>query len=122
MATTPRRKQGNFGTLEVVPGGQYAQRRNRGRAAMGFTTTEFNLDRDMRTLFAALEGEDGTVPSRSIQAVREGERHPWRMMARRFREARRANVPPAKLHEIAHRMTQYIAALYGEPGITKRLA
>lgn len=103
---------GNYGKFEVVRGDLYAKRipPNRQPVTSSFTTAEFDLDRDMMGLFAALEGEDGTVPSRGIQEVREGRQRPWRYIAKRFAEALDAGVSVPAIYEITHRLNQYVAA------------
>ena len=51
------------------------------------------------------------VPSRAIQQVREHQQWPWRVFARRLREAVEAGVPTTQLYEITHRFNQYVAQL-----------
>lgn len=111
MATNDEKK---YGKLSVVRGTLYgrAHAANRQRAATGFTTAEFRLDREMHDVFCALHAEDGSVPSRPIQEIREHRQHPWRMIARRFREAALANVPEHQLDEVIHVLQQYKASLY----------
>lgn len=106
-------EQQKYGKFEVVRGDLYAQPRrwNRRPAATGFSTAEYDLDRDMHDLFTALVSVDGTVPSRAIQQVREHQQWPWRVFARRLREAVEAGVPTTQLYEITHRFNQYVAQL-----------
>lgn len=77
-----------FGNLRLERGGQYAKRPARSMRMM--TTGEWRLDEEMAAAFAAIESENGTVPSRGIQEIRERRQHPWRVLARRFIEARRS--------------------------------
>lgn len=90
------------------------------RAAMAFTTAEFDLDRVMHDAFCALEGEDGTVPSRGIQEIRQHRQRPWRFMGRRLREAVNAGATEAQLHEVVHVLHQYVTRLYAKRA--KRIA
>ena len=81
------------------------------KSSMGFTTLEFELEREMHAVFCAMEGEDGTVPSRGVQDIRQHSQHPWRVLARRLREAHAAGVPKHQLHEVVHVLQQYVTRL-----------
>jgi hypothetical protein len=108
---------GKYGNrLSVVRGDLYGKPRqyNRQRAAVGFTTAEFRLDREMHEVFCAFTAEDGVVPSRAVQEIREHRQHPWRVIARRFREARKAGVPLEQLHAVINVLHAYARELYRE--------
>jgi hypothetical protein len=100
------------GNLTVERGGLYGRPRHYRQPAPMVTAVDFQLDREMQTVFAALHAEDGTVPSRGIQEIREGRQWPWRMIARRFREAAVANVPESQLDEVIHVLQQFKCSLY----------
>lgn len=104
--------------LSLVQGDQWGKPRRpkQQRAAMTFTTAEFTLDREMHDVFCAMQDESGDVPSRGVQDIRQHLQHPWRVIARRFREARKAGVSAAQLYEVTHVLNSYIASLYVEKG------
>lgn len=75
--------------FRIVKGGRYGKpRRSRPR-----TTAEFILDRELHDAFIAIRGADGTVPSNGVYEIRQKDQHPWRILAKRFRECRDAGVP-----------------------------
>ena len=101
------------GKLALVRGGLYGRARAFNRQPVpADMPADFQLDREMRTVFAALHAEDGTVPSRGVQEIREGRQWPWRVIARRFREARLANVPESQLDEVIAVLVSYKCSLY----------
>lgn len=95
------RKKGNFA---IVRGGLYARRPGRRTR----TAEEWRLDRELMSAFAAIHGEDGTVPSKGIYHIREGVQHPWRVLARRFIEARQAGAPKDQLKAVLNVMALWI--------------
>lgn len=99
-------KKPNLGLLH---GGRYAQRPMR-----TFTTAEFRLDREMQSAFAAIHGEDDTVPSEGIYKIRKHEQHPWRVLARRIIEARNANAPKEQLEGVLKVFATWVNELYQE--------
>ena len=103
---------GKYRKLGLVRGDQYGKpRRFSKKADMSFTTAEFTLDREMHDAFAAMEAEDGTVPSIGVEDIRRHRQHPWRVIARRFREAHAAGVSKAQMYEVVHVLQVYIARL-----------
>jgi hypothetical protein len=56
-------------------------------------SAEIRLDKRMRSAFAEIVGEDGTVPSKGLYAARAGDQHPSRIIGRRLVEAKEANTP-----------------------------
>jgi len=81
--------------LAVVPGALYATRKQRATRVM--TSGEWSLDREIRGAFAAVKGADGTAPSTAFYNIAEHRQHPWRIIARRFVEARDAGTHPDQL-------------------------
>lgn len=81
------------------------------KAAMGFTTLEFELEREMHAVFCAMAADDGNVPSRGVQDIRQHSQHPWRVLARRLREAHAAGVPKHQLREVMHVLEHYVMRL-----------
>lgn len=73
--------------LKLIRGGQY------GRRVRVRTAKEIELDERMRRMYVRCVGENGTVPSRAVQLIREGRQTPWRVPARRAIEMARAGVP-----------------------------
>lgn len=102
----------------IVRGGRYGRR----PSATAFTTSEFRLDREMVAVFAALESESGTVPSRAIQEIREGNQKPWRYLARRFREARLAGVEKDAAKAPLRVLELYIDELFSDTNERGRAA
>lgn len=82
------------------------------------TAAEMVLDREMREAFAALEARDGTVPSESIQKIREGEHWPWRVFARRIVEAHAAGVSQQNVLRTVMTMAKWVYRLYDTHGET----
>lgn len=74
--------------------------------------TQHTLDREMHGAFTAVRGGNGCVPSRAFYEIRRHSQHPWRLMARRVREAMAAGAPREQVKEIAHVFEQYIDQLY----------
>jgi hypothetical protein len=97
-----------YGSMELLQGGA-VRPRYRALVVTTFTTADFDLDSDMKDLFVAMEGEDGSVPSRAIQEIREGRQRPWRYLARRGCEAINAGTPLSRLYDMTHRLNQYFA-------------
>lgn len=80
---------------------------------------DWRLDQKVRDVFVSMFGEDGTVPSESISDIRRDRQHPLRFIARRIREARRANVPKEKVKPIAQVIDDYIEEVYAEGAARK---
>lgn len=72
------------------------------------------LDREMHGAFTAVRGADGCAPSRAFYEIRRHSQHPWRLIARRVREARAAGAPREQVKEITRVLEQYIDQLYDE--------
>ena len=106
----------NRNGMSVERGALYGKRPAKKKsAAMQFTTAEFKLENEMHTVWVALNTPSGTVPSEGIQMIRERRQWPWRVIARRFREARNAGVPASQLDEVIHVLRQYRERLYATP-------
>lgn len=88
MTDSKRKKYGN---LQVEPGGQYAERP--GKRVSISTPLIHDLDRRMHEAFVAVEGKDGTVPSRGVYDIRCHAQHPARVLGRRCIEMREAGAP-----------------------------
>lgn len=99
--------------LIIVRGGLYATRRMRARVRRASAREQWELqvqfERDMRAAYGRQYGEDGTVPSKGIYAIRDGSQHPWRVSWRRTTEANVAGVPLADVIE-PHRVAMQYAA------------
>jgi len=106
MRDGDERKNGNF-TLRLEDGG-LARKVGRPKGARQMTTGEWRLDRELVSAFARLEGENGNVPSRGVQDIRERRHAPWRALARRFVEAAVAGVPKEHVLEIPEAMARWI--------------
>lgn len=116
MRTSGAIKYRNF---EVVRGGLSPLRgRRRGRRMR--TAAEIVLDHELRTAFVAIEGRAGTVPSEGIQKIREGEQHPWRVLARRLVEAHAAGASHAQVRRVAVALVGWVDRLYDVTGETVR--
>lgn len=72
------------------------------------------LDAGMHDAFVRLHGSDGCVPSYAFYEIRRHRQHPWRLLARRVQEARRAGAPREQVKEIAHVLERYIDQIYDE--------
>lgn len=72
------------------------------------------LDREMHGVFTGIHGDNGCVPSTAFYEIRRHRQHPWRLLARRVREARAANAPREQVKAIVHVLEQYIDKLYDE--------
>lgn len=81
---------------------------------MGKTARPLALDREMHGVFTTIHGVDGCVPSTAFYEIRRHRQHPWRLLARRVREARAAGAPREQVKEIAHVLGAYIDQLYEE--------
>jgi hypothetical protein len=93
--------------LGVLRGGRYAERPMR-----TYTTAEFRLDREMQAVIGAIRGEDGRAPSRAIARVAYEEQRPWRVLARRFVEARRKRAKKAQLLAVIEVLRCWVDRLY----------
>lgn len=122
MDTHESGKNGRTLTLVYgdVPRPVHGAGRKKKSAAMSFSTAEFDLDRMMHDVFCTLTGADGNVPSEGVQEIRERRQWPWRVIARRFREARDAGVPASQLDEVIHVLQQYRVRLYASPTSDQR--
>lgn len=80
--------------LIVVRGDQWAARTVRDR------DLERWLDRENHSTWCKAIGTDGTVPSEGIYEIRRHRQHPWRVEARREREAVLAGVEEAVFDEL----------------------
>lgn len=100
-----------YGNLRLERGTLYAQRPRGAQVA-----TDWRLDREMASAFAAIHGQDGAVPSRGIYDIREGYQHPWRTLARRIREARAKNAPKEQVIGVLRVFEVWIDELYRESG------
>lgn len=96
-----------------VERGRYAR-----KAAMSLTTLELELEREMHTAFCAMTTEEGSVPSRGVQDIRQHSQHPWRVLARRLREAHAAGVHKQQLHNVVRVFEHYVDRL-GQPRTRK---
>lgn len=86
----------------------------RAAAKHGFlSSVALDLDRAMHEAFIRLFDPNGRVPSRGVQEIREGRRHPWRAMARRFVELRQARVPLEHTKALIAEMDRFVDGLYG---------
>lgn len=95
----------------IIRGGQYAKRAIARKVEV--SGPEFwKLDTDMQAAFTALEGSDGTVPSRGVYEIRAHRQRPWRVLARRIREARDAGVPKHRVIGVVRTLEMWIMDLY----------
>lgn len=108
--STPRNE--NYGTLTVIRGGQYATGRKKRRSAAVFI--DWKLDDELHSVFVEWKGTDGDVPSRPVYDIREKKQRPWRYLAKRFREARRAGVPKAAVLAVLAVLTRFVEELYAD--------
>jgi hypothetical protein len=87
--------------LTVIRGDQWAAR----------TVRDFDLerwlDRENHATWCKAVGEDGTVPSDGIYDIRRDRQHPWRIEARREREAVLAGVEEAVFEELDFNARRY---------------
>lgn len=104
-------KNGNL--LHVVRGGLYASRPVRVTAK---TVADWRLDEEMATAFAGITGENGTVPSKGIYDIRDRSQHPWRVLARRFKEARAAKAELDQALAPVRVLETWVRNLWNEPG------
>lgn len=102
-----RRGQKQGISRDVIRGGRYASRPMR-----SFTTSEFRLEREMVSAFAAIHGEDGTVPSKGIYNIRSLDHKPWRTLARRLLEARAKNAPKEQVKGVLNVFSLWVDELY----------
>lgn len=95
--------------LELVRGDQWGKpNRKRGRSPQ-----QLRLDRRMHDAFLRMVTPEGLVPSRGIQAVRQHEQAPWRILARRIEEARQAGVPKAAVKQVIRTLDHWAEELFG---------
>jgi hypothetical protein len=78
------------------------------------TSGEWVLEREMRTVYAAIKGADGTSPSRAFYDIAEGRQHTWRTQARRIIEAHDAGVHPDLVHAVVDVWHWWIDRIYGK--------
>lgn len=116
MGTTNNQKQGS---LTLARGGLYATRKGR---TEGRVQPDWKLDREMADAFAGITGEDGSVPSKGIYAIRDRSQHPWRVLWRRFLEARTANAPLEQALAPIRVLEMRVRELYGEAAKPKSAA
>lgn len=87
--------------LFVIRGDQWAARTVRDM------DLERWLDRENHATWCKAVGEDGTVPSDGIYDIRRMRQHPWRVEARREREAVLAGVEEAVFEELDFNARRY---------------
>lgn len=103
-------KKGNMG---VVRGDLYATPQPRATRVM--TASEHRLESRMRTAFAQIHGADGTVPSKGIYKIRDGDGKPWRVLGRRFVEMRQKRAPlEAAMRPLEELWEWVVQDLYGD--------
>jgi hypothetical protein len=100
----------NYGTLSVIRGGQRFTSRTKAPVY-----SDWKLDDEMLAAFEGWHGESGTVPSRAVADIRMGQQRPWRYLAKRFREARAANVPKDQVIAVVKTLELFVSELYQEP-------
>jgi hypothetical protein len=108
---------GKHGNLTLLRGGQWGRwtsSRTGGKRLRLQVPVQAQdaLDRAMQEEFAQAEGEDGAVPSRGVQEIRQCTAWPWRTLARRFWEMRAAGVPLATALAIIRAFERWIVRLY----------
>lgn len=101
------------GKLRVVAGGLYASR---------VLSPDEQLERDMRSLFAAMKADEGDGPyaSRGIANVAHSINAPHRILARRMREAREARVRHALVRQVGQLFVAYADRLYATSAQAQR--
>lgn len=102
MANT---EDANYGKLTISDGGLAGARR---------CSAEVSLERAIRARFVAMRGKNGKVPGRAFYEIACGAQNPWRVLARRIREARRQRVPREQVDGVIREIDNYVAALYGK--------
>jgi hypothetical protein len=105
MDASRREKNG----IALVRGGQYAK-----RPVAAKTSADWKLDTEMASAFAGITGEDGSVPSKGIYCIRDRSQHPWRVLSRRFKEAKAANAPLDQVLAPVRVLELWVRELYGE--------
>lgn len=104
MARTDGNKWGN---LSIVDGGLLRRRQR----------ADIEFERALRALFVAMCGKDGKSVNKNFRNVARGHVTPWRVLMRRFREAKAArndahNYPLMK--QTVRVLDSYIDALHGK--------
>jgi hypothetical protein len=88
-----------------------------GKAGDARTHAELELDRAMRALFYAMRDTRGRMPGKNVRNVARGATHPWRMLAKRFRDAKRARYPQHNyplVKETVRELDRYVDRLFGK--------
>lgn len=85
---------GNYRKLSIVRGEQYTR-----RAVLDLDLARW-LDADMHAAWCKAVDPKGRVPSEGISDIRRHMQHPWRIEARRMREAVLADVEEAVFEEM----------------------
>lgn len=84
-----------------------------GLAGPRAVTPEVRLERDLRARFVAMRGKDGKVVGRAFHDIACGHQNPWRILARRIREAQLKRVPREQVKGIVADIDAYVDRLYG---------
>lgn len=113
MPKQASKKYENDGRLTLLRGGQYGAHR---------ASAEVELERKMRAQFVRMRSEAERSPGRAYDAIAADEQHPWRVLARRIREARAAKVPRSAVQEMVDEIEQYVNAVYGVTATRKPAA
>lgn len=109
MDTTDGNKSGKDDRprLTVLRGGQ---------ARTPQSHAELELDRAMRALFYAMRDKQGGNINKNVRNVSRGATHPWRVLVKRFRDAKRARNPKvnyAACKGTVQELDRYVDRLFG---------
>ena len=97
------------GILTLEDGGLAQRRRFAGSRTVPADTW---LEREMVSAFAAIHGEDGTVPSKGIYNIRSLDHRPWRALAKRLSEAKEAGAPREQVEGVLKVFAVWLDELY----------
>lgn len=97
----------NVNAPQIIRGGQYGKRQR-----VEISGPEFwKLDTNMHAVFNAIQPRT----SRGIQEICDQRQWPWRVLARRFREARDGAVPMNQMLSAVYVLEMFVRDLYEVP-------
>lgn len=91
------------------------------RAGQRDTPADVELDRALRALFYSTRDARGRIPTKNLRNVARGATHPWRMLVKRFHEAKRARNPQQNyplMKQAVRELDRYVDALFGQESTT----
>lgn len=101
--------------------GNRKPRRQRARVGRYNCPVDFDLERELRTAYAAIVGADGTVASRALLDAAEGYQHPHRYFLRRLLEGVAAKADPEQIKRPLRVIEQFLDEILRQSPADRRI-